>query len=126
MLRAPDQRGVPGVRNFHKVDSHIYRGGQPTSEGMQNLAKLGIKTVVGLRDSDIKQARRNKRRRTSACGMYTCRCRPQAVNRPARDPIAVNLERQGCMARFRAITPGLQESRPNSQLLLALARTSDI
>ncbi len=36
--------------NFQKVDNHIYRGAQPTDTGFQDLAQLGIKTVVDLRD----------------------------------------------------------------------------
>jgi tyrosine-protein phosphatase SIW14 len=32
------------------VDDHLYRGAQPTNSGFQDLAKLGIKTVVDLRD----------------------------------------------------------------------------
>jgi len=40
---------LPGVPNFHKVSENLYRGAQPTSEGMQQLEKLGIKTVISLR-----------------------------------------------------------------------------
>ena len=36
--------------NFQKVDDHVYRGGQPSDHGFQELARLGIKTVVDLRD----------------------------------------------------------------------------
>lgn len=36
--------------NFQKVDDHVYRGGQPTASGFKDLAQLGIKTVVDLRD----------------------------------------------------------------------------
>jgi hypothetical protein len=38
-----------GVPNFHQVSERIYRGAQPTTEGFQELAKMGIKTVVDLR-----------------------------------------------------------------------------
>src|ERR1700680_1681419 len=38
------------LRNFQKVDDYVYRGGQPTDSGFRDLAKLGIKTVVDLRD----------------------------------------------------------------------------
>src|SRR5580704_618517 len=38
------------LRNFQKVDDHVYRGGQPTDSGFKDLAELGIKTVVDLRD----------------------------------------------------------------------------
>src|SRR5437016_6249112 len=36
--------------NFLKVDDHVYRGAQPTDSGFKNLADLGIKTIVDLRD----------------------------------------------------------------------------
>jgi protein tyrosine phosphatase (PTP) superfamily phosphohydrolase (DUF442 family) len=36
--------------NLQKVDDHVYRGAQPTVSGFKNLAELGIKTVVDLRD----------------------------------------------------------------------------
>src|SRR5689334_22558944 len=38
-----------GVPNFHKVNDGLYRGGQPSHQGFESLAKLGIKTVVDLR-----------------------------------------------------------------------------
>jgi protein tyrosine phosphatase (PTP) superfamily phosphohydrolase (DUF442 family) len=44
--------GAPGIKNFDQVDTHVYRGGQPTSEGFQYLAKLGVKTIVDLREAD--------------------------------------------------------------------------
>lgn len=40
---------LEGVRNFHRVDDHVFRGGQPTEVGFRNLAKLGIQTVIDLR-----------------------------------------------------------------------------
>lgn len=39
----------PGLPNFHKVSDTLYRGAQPTREGMRQLQRLGIKTVVNLR-----------------------------------------------------------------------------
>jgi protein tyrosine/serine phosphatase len=47
---------LPGLLNLHKVSDDLYRGAQPTAEGMKQLEKLGIKTVINLRsfhsDSD--------------------------------------------------------------------------
>ncbi len=43
---------MPGVENFHQVNDHVYRGAQPTSEGFQQLAKLGVKTIIDLRETD--------------------------------------------------------------------------
>lgn len=42
-----DRTGLP---NLHKVNDHLYRGAQPTAEGIKELEKLGVKTIVGLRD----------------------------------------------------------------------------
>jgi len=47
---------IPGVPNFDKVDEHVYRGGQPTDRGFHNLAKLGVKTIVDLREADDRGA----------------------------------------------------------------------
>lgn len=41
-----------GIPNFHQVNDHVFRGGQPSDAGWQSLAKLGVKTVVDLRRSD--------------------------------------------------------------------------
>ena len=43
---------VQGIKNFSRVDDHVYRGAQPTEEGFDYLAKLGVKTVVDLREHD--------------------------------------------------------------------------
>ncbi len=40
---------LTGVPNFHKVSEDLYRGAQPSNEGMKQLEKLGIRTVVSLR-----------------------------------------------------------------------------
>ena len=47
---------LQGAANLYKVTDYLYRSGQPTEEGMKNLKKLGIKTIINLRplyfDSD--------------------------------------------------------------------------
>ena len=43
---------APGVPNFHQVNEHIYRGGQPSDQAWPNLAHLGVKTVIDLRLED--------------------------------------------------------------------------
>jgi protein tyrosine phosphatase (PTP) superfamily phosphohydrolase (DUF442 family) len=40
---------LPGLPNFYKVSDELYRGAQPTAEGMKQLEKLGVKTVINLR-----------------------------------------------------------------------------
>lgn len=43
---------IEGIRNFRQVNDHVYRGGQPTSEGFKYLAQIGVKTVLDLRVDD--------------------------------------------------------------------------
>ncbi len=40
---------VAGIKNFFQVTSNLYRGAQPTTEGMTHLKAMGIKTVINLR-----------------------------------------------------------------------------
>jgi protein tyrosine phosphatase (PTP) superfamily phosphohydrolase (DUF442 family) len=43
---------VAGIHNFYQVNEHVYRGAQPTDDGIRYLAKLGVKTVIDLREAD--------------------------------------------------------------------------
>jgi protein tyrosine phosphatase (PTP) superfamily phosphohydrolase (DUF442 family) len=38
-----------GLPNLHRVSDAYYRGAQPSAEGMRELERLGVKTVVNLR-----------------------------------------------------------------------------
>jgi protein tyrosine/serine phosphatase len=41
---------MDGVPNFQRVSDRLYRGGQPTAEGIAGLKQLGIRTIIDLRD----------------------------------------------------------------------------
>jgi protein tyrosine phosphatase (PTP) superfamily phosphohydrolase (DUF442 family) len=58
---------VTGIKNFDKVDDHVYRGGQPSDEGFRYLAKLGVKTIVDLREADGRSSA--ERKSVTATGM---------------------------------------------------------
>lgn len=51
---------IEGVGNFQKVDDHVYRGAQPSREGFSNLSKLGIQTVIDLREPGDRSATERK------------------------------------------------------------------
>ncbi len=57
--RRPDTWAVkleqPGLPNLHKVNDKLYRGAQPTAEGIRSLEKLGIKTIICLRSEHSDQ-----------------------------------------------------------------------
>ena len=48
---------APGLPNLYRVSDGIYRGALPTTEGLQELKKLGVRTVIDLRESDGDRAR---------------------------------------------------------------------
>ena len=50
-------RAVVSIDNFGKVNDHIYRGGQPKDENYQQLAAIGVKTIVDLRGDNERDAR---------------------------------------------------------------------
>lgn len=39
----------PGLANFYRVTTNLYRGAQPTPEGMAQLRAMGVKTILNLR-----------------------------------------------------------------------------
>jgi tyrosine-protein phosphatase SIW14 len=51
---------IQGVGNFQKVDEHVFRGAQPSHQGFVNLSKLGIQTVVDLREPGDRSATERK------------------------------------------------------------------
>jgi protein tyrosine/serine phosphatase len=46
------ERKYKELPNFHEVNAEVFRGGQPQKSGLQRLSKLGIKTIINLRDND--------------------------------------------------------------------------
>lgn len=41
---------VVHIKNFDKVNDHIYRGKEPTEAGLQELEAMGVKTILDLRE----------------------------------------------------------------------------
>jgi uncharacterized protein (TIGR01244 family) len=50
-------RVAVSIENFGKVNDHFYRGAQPKGQDYEQLAALGIKTVVDLREDSKSDAR---------------------------------------------------------------------
>ncbi len=66
-IRVGAQSPESGLPNFAKVNEKLYRGGQPTVQGFDALRRLGIRTVVDLRDDDDRAG--VERERVTAAGM---------------------------------------------------------
>jgi len=46
---ATTDSSISSIPNFHQVDPRVFRGGQPLDSAWPDLAKLGVKTVIDLR-----------------------------------------------------------------------------
>src|SRR5215467_1673600 len=46
---------LSGLRNGGKINDSLFRGAQPQMQGLQELKKLGVTTIVDLRGEDPNQ-----------------------------------------------------------------------
>lgn len=53
------KESVGGIRNFGRVDTNLYRGGEPNRDGLEALKKMGVEIVVDLRGSANETENRN-------------------------------------------------------------------
>ncbi|HLH00084.1 MAG TPA: tyrosine-protein phosphatase [Bryobacteraceae bacterium] len=78
---------APGVPNFHKVDDHVFRGGQPVDVGWNSLAHLGIKLVIDLRLTSEHPVRAEEQA-VKAAGMQYVNVPMRGLSAPAADQIS--------------------------------------
>lgn len=81
---------LPGVGNFHQVDEHVYRGAQPSNDGFKNLAKLGVKIVVDLREAGDRA--REEEKLVSSEGMRYVGIPMNGLHAPAATDVAKALD----------------------------------
>jgi tyrosine-protein phosphatase SIW14 len=77
---------IAGVTNFHQVNDHIFRGAQPTDDGFKSLAKLGVKTVIDLRETDSRSAAEKKV--VEGAGMRYINIPLQGMSAPSQADVA--------------------------------------
>ena len=92
--RAPVREGreSPGVEeayaelpNFHRVNEHFYRGGQPREGGLAKLASMGVRTILNLRDDDGRAEEEG--REAAALGLRYFNVPISRAGRPSRERI---------------------------------------
>jgi protein tyrosine/serine phosphatase len=54
----PDAASTIKIKNFGKLDERFYRGAQPKESDYKDLAALGIKTIIDLRDDPTSYEKR--------------------------------------------------------------------
>lgn len=77
---------VEGVSNFHQVADHVYRGAQPEPPGFLSLARIGIKTVVDLREEPAQI--RAEEQAVRAAGMRFVSVPMNGIGKPSDQQIA--------------------------------------
>ena len=48
-----EDSGRPDLPNFNQVSPVLYRGGRPSTAGLQKLAQMGIRTIINLQGGDL-------------------------------------------------------------------------
>jgi protein tyrosine phosphatase (PTP) superfamily phosphohydrolase (DUF442 family) len=89
--KVPSIVAVPGIPNFHQVNDHVFRGGQPAAEAWPSLARLGVKSVIDLRRED-EHSTAAEAQAVAAAGMNYFNVPMKGVVAPANEQIARVLE----------------------------------
>ena len=89
--------------NFHRVNDQLYRGAQPRLDGLERLSKLGIRTIINLRDDDQQALIEEQRARAAGFHYFNVPVakfgRPDAahiekvlaiINSPEKQPVFVH------------------------------------
>ena len=82
---------TPSIPNFHQVNEHVYRGGQPAPDTWPALAKMGVKTVIDLRRED-EHSTAEEAKAVAAAGMKYVNVPMKGVVAPTDAQIAKVLE----------------------------------
>jgi tyrosine-protein phosphatase SIW14 len=85
--KVPSIVAVPGIPNFHQVNEHVLRGGQPAAESWPSLARLGVKTVIDLRRED-EHSTAEEAQAVRAAGMNYVNVPMKGVVEPTNEQIA--------------------------------------
>jgi len=73
------------IRNFGQVNDHLFRGGEPTLQGLQELAKLHVLLDVDLREGGT--ATENERRMAESLGIKYINIPLRALSPPTPEEI---------------------------------------
>jgi tyrosine-protein phosphatase SIW14 len=82
---ASAQPQAPGVGNFHELNESVYRGAQPSPQGFQSLAKLGVKTIIDLRGGSHRSDAEKKA--VEAAGMHYVNIPLSGRDAPTEDQV---------------------------------------
>ena len=82
-----DKLKLPGLPNGGRITSNLYRGAQPHTDGLQQLKKLGITTIVDLRGENP-QLRDSERQQAEALGIHFVNIPVSGWDPPSNEQVA--------------------------------------
>ena len=82
MLNAQSSIGIP---KFYRVNEHVYRGAQPSEDGLRALSKLGILTVLDLRPPEEKSP--DEKEEVIGLGMRYINIPMHGFRRPSQEQV---------------------------------------
>ena len=78
---------LPGVHNAGKIDNLLFRGAQPHPEGIEELKKLGVTTIVDLRGEGRDQIE-HERKQAESLGIRFVNIPVSGWSPPTNDQVA--------------------------------------
>lgn len=78
---------VPGISDFGKVNDFLYRGAQPKDDGVEQLQKFGIDTIIDLR-GEFPRMIEDERQRAESLGIRFINLPGSGWATPTDDEIA--------------------------------------
>jgi tyrosine-protein phosphatase SIW14 len=78
---------ISGIPNAGKINDSLYRGAQPREQGLPELKKLGITTIVDLRSEDPQKAEW-ERKQAEALGMRFVHIPVSGWDAPTNEQVA--------------------------------------
>lgn len=124
------EKVIEGVDNIYRVSDDLYRSGQPDSEGFEQLKRLGVKSVLNLREYHSDESRASGTdietlRLPLAAGSLTQDevAEALAMIQQAPKPVLVHCwhgsDRTGCIvAAYRVVAQGWTPEQAEAELLL--------
>jgi len=109
------------VTNFHQVDAHLSRSGQPQKEGMKFLENKGFKTIINLRNViDDKQEIKGtalvqvripmRAKKITYEDIVTTLCAIETAEKPVLIHCLHGSDRTGCMVAAYRMTHGMSKA----------------
>jgi tyrosine-protein phosphatase SIW14 len=78
---------LPGIHNAGKINDSLFRGAQPHPEGIEELKKLGVTTIVDLR-GDNQDLIERERKQVESLGMRFVNIKVSGWSPPTNEQIA--------------------------------------